>query len=140
MKIVFLWDYRCRLIDTSSAELCRGEPIDFTKTPDGWSRNPGRFFPDLIKESSLPTFPPPPFTVLSIPQTGVPAYLLAPSDVTRWKFTKNAMERLKLDFSPSIVSSDERKSDLWISSGDALAALLSGVITRARKNSKVSRS
>ncbi len=40
------------------------------------------------------------------------------------------MERLKNDFSPC---------DQWISSGDALAALLSGVITRARENAKVAR-
>ncbi|CAF1565557.1 unnamed protein product [Adineta ricciae] len=121
------------------AQLARSEPIDLTKIPDDWSRTPGRFFPDLIKESSLPTSPPPPFTVLSVPQTEVSASLLVSSDVTRWKFTKNAMERLKLDFSPSIDSSDEYKSDLWISSGDALAALLCGVITRARENGKVTR-
>ncbi|KAF8935074.1 hypothetical protein BGZ58_005265 [Dissophora ornata] len=47
------------------------------------------------------------------------------------------MERLKSDFSPSV--SKEHKSDLWISSGDALAALLCGVITRARENAAVAR-
>ncbi|KAF9188240.1 hypothetical protein BGZ51_000701 [Haplosporangium sp. Z 767] len=47
------------------------------------------------------------------------------------------MERLKGDFSPS--ASEGYKSDLWISSGDALAALISGVITRARQNTNVAR-
>ncbi|UJR34450.1 hypothetical protein I4U23_021857 [Adineta vaga] len=124
------------------AQLARGEPIDFTKIPDDWSRNPGRFFPGLIVELSSPTPPPPPppFMVLPVPTTGPSSYLLAPSDITRWKFTKSAMERLKNDFSPSDASSSkEHKSDLWISSGDALAALLCGVITRARENAKVAR-
>lgn len=48
------------------------------------------------------------------------------------------MERLKGDFSPS-ASSKEHKSDLWISSGDALAALLCGAVTRVRKNANVAR-
>ncbi|CAF2841329.1 unnamed protein product [Rotaria sp. Silwood2] len=121
------------------AQLARGEPIDFTKIPDDWCHNPGRFFPGLIRESSFPTPPPPPFTVLPAPATGPPLCLLASSEVTRWKFTKSAMKRLKIDFSPSAASSKEHKSDLWISSGDALAALLCGVITRARENAKVAR-
>ncbi|CAF5013023.1 unnamed protein product, partial [Rotaria sp. Silwood1] len=122
------------------AQLARGEPIDFTKIPDDWCHNPGRFFPGLIRESSFPTPPsPPPFTVLPAPAIGPPSFLLAPSEVTRWRFTKSTMERLKIDFSPSAASSIEHKSDLWISSGDVLAALLSGVITRARENAKVAR-
>jgi hypothetical protein len=76
--------------------------------------------------------------VLPAPATGPPPFLLAPSEISRWKFTKSSMERLKSDFSPS-ASSKEHKSDLWISSGDALAALLCGVITRARKNANVAR-
>lgn len=42
------------------------------------------------------------------------------------------MKKLKQDLSPSA-------SEQWISSGDALVALLSGVITRARKNGNVKR-
>ncbi|KAF9350229.1 hypothetical protein BGX26_011557 [Mortierella sp. AD094] len=121
------------------AQLARGETIDFTTIPDDWSHNPGRFFPGLIKESTLTTPPPPrPFTVLPVPATGPPPFLLAPSEISRWKFTKSAMERLKSDFSPS-ASSKENKSDVWISSGDALAALICGVITRARENANVAR-
>ncbi|KAG0006519.1 hypothetical protein BGZ80_005234 [Entomortierella chlamydospora] len=48
------------------------------------------------------------------------------------------MERLKSDFSPS-ASSNEYKSDLWISSGDALATLICGAITRARESGNVAR-
>ncbi|KAI7817751.1 transferase [Gamsiella multidivaricata] len=124
------------------AQLARGEAVDFTKIPDDWSHNPGRFFPGLISESTVPTSPPPPFMVLPAPATGPPPFLLAPSEITRWKFTKSSMERLKSDFSPSAsasASSKEHKSDLWISSGDALAALLCGVITRARNNANVAR-
>jgi len=76
--------------------------------------------------------------VLPAPPPGPPPFLLAPSEVTRWKFTKSALERLKNDFSPS-ASSKGHESDLWISSGDALAALLGGVITRARENANVAR-
>ena len=70
--------------------------------------------------------------MLPVPPNGPPAYLLAPSEVTRWKFTKTSTERLKNDFSPSPSSG-------WISTGDAVAALLGGVITRARENSNVPR-
>jgi hypothetical protein len=76
--------------------------------------------------------------VLPAPPPGPPPFLLATSEVTRWKFTKSALERLKNDFSPP-ASSKGHESDLWISSGDALAALLGGVITRARENANVAR-
>ena len=117
------------------AERARGEIIDFTKIPDDWSHTPGRFFPSLNRKSTVPT-PPPGFKVLpASPSEGPP---FSPAEVTRWKFTKSAVERLKNDFSPS--SKDHNKSDLWISSGDALAALSWGVITRARKNTNLPRS
>ncbi|KAG0202889.1 hypothetical protein BGX28_004734 [Mortierella sp. GBA30] len=120
------------------AQLARGEPVDYTKIPEDWSRTPGRFFPSLIKESetSIPPPPPPPFTVLPAPATGLSPSLMVPSDVTRWRFTKNSMEQLKSDFSPEEL---KRNSDLWISSGDALTALLCGVITRARNHANVAR-
>ncbi|KAF9177134.1 hypothetical protein BGZ50_009165, partial [Haplosporangium sp. Z 11] len=120
------------------AQLARGEAVDFTRIPDDWSHTPGRFFSGLIRKPTEPTPPPPPpFRVLPTPATGPPPFLLAPSVVSRWKFTKSSMERLKGDFSPS--ASEGYKSDLWISSGDALAALISGVITRARQNTNVAR-
>ncbi|KAF8965518.1 hypothetical protein BGZ46_000582 [Entomortierella lignicola] len=116
------------------AEIARGEAIDFTTIPSDWSRTPGRFFPGLIKESVEPTpLPAPlPFKMRDTPASGPPAFLMVPSKVSRWKFTKSSMEQLKSDFSPS-------KADQWISSGDALAALISGVITRARKSGNVPR-
>lgn len=118
------------------AQIARGEAIDFKQIPADWSRTPGRFFSGLIKESTKPMAPPG-YTVLPAVPTGPPAFLLRPSAVSRWKFTKDAVERLKNDFSPS-APSKERKSE-WISSGDALTALLCGVITRARENANVAR-
>ncbi|TPX64611.1 hypothetical protein SpCBS45565_g05780 [Spizellomyces sp. 'palustris'] len=119
------------------AQIARDETIDFTQIPEDWSRTPGRFFPDLIQRSTVP-MPPPGFMVLPAPPTGPPPFLLAPPEVSRWRFPKSAVERLKNDFSPS-VSSKGHESDLWISSGDALSALLCGVITRARENAHVPR-
>ncbi|KIL66997.1 hypothetical protein M378DRAFT_159947 [Amanita muscaria Koide BX008] len=119
------------------AQIARGEAIAVTQIPQDWSHTPGRFFSGLTGKSIVP-IPPPGFAVLPVPATGALAALLAPSKVTRWKFTKSAVEQLKTDFSPS-VSSEAHKSGLWISSGDALAALLWGVITRARENAHVSR-
>lgn len=51
----------------------------------------------------------------------------------------SSMERLKRDLSPSGPDT-KHKSDLWISSGgDAFAALIFGVITRARNNACVAK-
>ncbi|CAF2238898.1 unnamed protein product [Rotaria magnacalcarata] len=119
------------------AQLARAETIDFTKIPEDWSHTPGRFFSGLIQKSTVPT-PPPGFMVVPAPSPGPPPFLLAPSEVTRWKLTRSALERLKNDLSPS-VSSKEHEPDLWISTGDALAALFGGVITRARENANVAR-
>ncbi|KAF9435835.1 hypothetical protein BGZ76_005410 [Entomortierella beljakovae] len=114
------------------AQIARGETVDFTKIPGDWSRNPGQYFSGLISETTAPTTPPP-FRVLPTPATGAPACYLAPSVITRWNFTKSSMERLKNDFSPS------GSKDMWISSGDALAALICGAITRARYSANVPR-
>lgn len=112
------------------------------RIPNDWTRTPGRFFPGLVRDSTLdsttPLPPPPcPFTVLPEP-AGPHASLMAPSNVSRWRFSKSSMERLKSDLSPS-GPTKEYKSDIWISSGDALAALLCGVITRARNEGHVAR-
>ena len=121
------------------AQLARGESPDFTKIPKDWTRTPGQYFPRVIDRSTEGTYPsPPPFSIAPTPVTEPAAYLLVPSAVTRWKFTKSSMERMKNDFSPS-ASSNEPKSGQWISSGDALAAIVSGVITRARNIGHVSR-
>jgi hypothetical protein len=58
---------------------------------------------------------------------------MVPSEITTWKFTKSSMAQLKSDFSPP------KESNSWISTGDALAALVSGVITRARETSNIPR-
>ncbi|KAF9467697.1 transferase [Collybia nuda] len=116
------------------AQLVRGDPVDLTLIPDDWSRTPGRFFPDYYKKSSKPP-PPPGFAILADPATGPSPYLLAPSEASRWTLSKKDIERLKQDFSPSGGSNSKQ----WVSSGDAIAALLSGAITRAREDAKVTR-
>ncbi|KAI8642826.1 transferase [Parasitella parasitica] len=113
--------------------IARGEAVDFNSIPDNWSRTPGRFFLGLTKESAPKA--PAPFSVLDKPVTGPSAYLLVPSVATIWDFTKSDMERLKKDLS----SSQQHTPNGWISSGDALAALLCGVITRARERACVPR-
>lgn len=114
------------------AQLSRGEPIEHA--PSDWTRVPSRFFSGLLTQEELNSPPsPPPFERLSEP-AGPPPFLLVESHATRWKFTKNSMEKLKRDFSPKVKDSTQ-----WISSGDALAALLCGVITRARKNADIPR-
>lgn len=120
----------------------RDEPVDFSRTPDDWTRTPGRFFPE---PSSRSPAAPPPFHVLSEPAAGPAPYLLVPSVVTRWKISKDNLDKLKSDFSPSASDSGKSKTTplpeewlirillgKWISSGDALAALLCGTVTRAR--------
>ncbi|KAI9494545.1 transferase [Zychaea mexicana] len=110
------------------AQLARGEPVDFTRIPDDWTHTPGRFFTRLDHEPVAP----PPFTVLPTPATRAYAYLTQPSEATRWKISQSEMEQLKKDFSPAC-------KDAWISSGDALASLISGAITRARARADVQR-
>ncbi|ESK97501.1 bahd family acyltransferase [Moniliophthora roreri MCA 2997] len=110
------------------AQLARGEPVDFVRIPEDWSRHPGRFFGSSTAEKS--TVPPPGYIVLPAPLTESPPFVAA--GLSRWKFTKSDVERLKNDLSPSAFA-----KDTWISSGDALAALLWGVISRARVNANV---
>ncbi|ORY97928.1 transferase [Syncephalastrum racemosum] len=80
------------------SKLMRDEPVDLTRIPSDWTRTPSRFFP---KPSSRVPDVPPPFHVLSEPRTGPAPYLLVPSVVTRWKITKNDLNNLKRDASPS---------------------------------------
>ncbi|CEP13441.1 hypothetical protein [Parasitella parasitica] len=116
------------------ASIARGEAVDYNSIPDDWSRTPGRFFQGLIKESAPKA--PAPFSVNSELVTGPSAYLLVPSVATRWKFTKSSLERLKKDLSTSLL---QQNPNDWISTGDALAALVCGAITRARENASVPR-
>jgi len=116
------------------AQLTRGELVDFSKIPNDWTHTPSRFFSGLHGRSSV-SVAPPGFRVLPRPALGPPAFLLVPSEVTRWKLTKSSVEKLKNDFSPVTTVSKES----WISSGDAIAALLCAVVTRARENAKVAR-
>ncbi|KAF9083424.1 hypothetical protein BGX29_003151 [Mortierella sp. GBA35] len=125
------------------AQLCRKDPVDFKWIPDDWNHTPDRFFSDLIKQvkeeqgsSIIP--PPPPFSLLDAPAVAPPAFFMVSSAVTRWKITKSSMEQMKADLSPT-PGSEEHKAGLWISSGDALAALVSGTITRARHYANIAR-
>lgn len=112
------------------SKLTRGEAADYTKIPTDWLHNPGHFFPEAKKYVS--TNPPPPFLLLPTPRNNPPALFLSKSSFSRWKFTRSSLDQLKRDLSPSV-------SGRWISSGDALVGLISGVITRARKNNNVKR-
>ena len=120
------------------AELARGETIDFTRIPHDWSHTPGRFFSGLNRKLSV-TASPPGFKALpNLPTCGSP---FIPAEVTRWRFTKSAVERLKNELSSSVIASNEQDNlQSWISSGDALAALSWGAITRARHNKNLTRS
>ncbi|KAF9913890.1 hypothetical protein BX616_009378 [Lobosporangium transversale] len=116
------------------AQIARGEPIDFKDIPNDWSHNPGQYFSGLFKNSTGKTLPspPPPLKVVPAQEAGICPFFFQPSFVSRWRFTKNTLEQLKSDFSPT-------SGDLWISTGDALSSLISGVITRAREKTIVER-
>ena len=81
------------------------------------------------------TTAPPGFMIHDEPSTGFVDFLLAPSKVTNWILPSKAVNQLKAEVSPSADSS----KDQWISSGDAVAALLWGAITRARAKAQVAR-
>lgn len=115
--------------------IARGEEINESRLPDDWTRTPGRFFQGLNNNDDDPS-PPPPFALLDTPATGPPAYLLVPSKVTRWELTRESMAQMKKDFSPP---PSDGSSHAWISTGDALSALLSGAVARAREQAKVPR-
>ncbi|EPB92015.1 hypothetical protein HMPREF1544_01078 [Mucor circinelloides 1006PhL] len=112
------------------ASLNRGEPVDVNHIPDDWTHTPGRFFQGLTRPSAPQA--PLPFHLLDTPALGPPAYLLVPSVVTFWKFTSHDLRQLKKDLLPLDPTA-------WISSGDALASLVCGVITRARQQAAVPR-
>ena len=115
------------------ATIARGDPIDFARIPENWDHTPSRFFPGLIKHSADSISPPlPPFIVAATPVTAIAATFSAPAAASTWKFTKNELEQLKRDFSP-------KDSEAWISSGDALSALITGAITRARSEANIPR-
>lgn len=113
------------------AQIARGQSVDCSRLPDDWSRTPGRFFPGLnTTTASLPTSPPPPFAVSSsTPSSTLPSF--PPSAITRWKFTPNAVKQLKRDLT---LPASSAAGGLYISSNDALSALLWGAIARARAN------
>ncbi|KAG0255403.1 hypothetical protein BGZ95_005766 [Linnemannia exigua] len=118
------------------AQVNRNEPIDFNRIPDDWTRTPGRFFSEFMKELEGQPIPVPAPFELRDPPSLVPApSLMAPSVVTNWKLSKTSMEQMKREFSPS-PSAD---STSWISSGDALTALISGAVTRAREGANIAR-
>ncbi|KAK7033659.1 hypothetical protein VNI00_012659 [Paramarasmius palmivorus] len=115
------------------ALIARGEPIDYSRIPSDWTHTPARFF-DGLRDRSSPPQAPPAFSLVDTRPTSPPAAYLAPSGVMNWKFSKDAVERLKRDFSPTSTSSKD-----WISSGDALAALFWSSITRARESANIPR-
>ncbi|KAK9764645.1 hypothetical protein K7432_007687 [Basidiobolus ranarum] len=118
------------------AKIARGEAIDPQTILQDWSHTPGRFFTEYIKSASQAVSPPPApkgYVVLPSPPTEMPAF--SAGIVQKWKITDSELTNLKNDLTLALKDS----SDTWISSGDALTALLWGVLTRARASAKVSR-
>jgi len=114
------------------ATLARGQAIDFSKVPTDWLHTPMNYFDGLYTQAGVAP-PPPGYSVLLSPPTDLPSF--AASEITYWKFTKQDIEKLKNEFSPS-----DSASDLWISSGDAIASLCWGAVARARKDGDIPRS
>ncbi|KAI8060973.1 transferase [Gongronella butleri] len=112
------------------AQLTRGEPADSAKIPDDWTRTPGRFFTPVEGKVSAPA----PFLVGDT-SGALGKMMSVPSTVTRWRIPAAKMAELKRDLSPNTDDGD----DAWISTGDALVALVSGAITRAREAGHVER-
>ncbi|KAJ3048161.1 hypothetical protein HK097_010816, partial [Rhizophlyctis rosea] len=99
-------------------------PTDFTHTAE-------RYFPPHTLTTSTPPTPEG-FTILSEPPKGPPAFLLQPADVSVWVFGKEALERLKEELKP-------KNGEGFISTGDALAALLCTAIHQAREAAGIPR-
>lgn len=109
--------------------IARHETIDLaTAVPLDWMHTPGRFF----DPSTDNTTNPPPFKLLDKPKTGPDACFTSPSTITYWKFSSEQLQKLKEDFSAPLTNG-------WISTGDALVALVCGAITRARKSANIPR-
>lgn len=120
------------------SKLARGETIDLQTIPQDWSHNPGRFFTEQHSSSASRAVLPPPkgYVVLPTPPTPVSDSLVFPAaEVQKWKISESALAKLKNDFTSAL----EDSPDAWISTGDALTALLWGAITRARQSAKVPR-
>ena len=118
------------------SKLARGETIDFSKMPTSWLRTPMKYFDGLHTQAGVPV-PPPGYSVLPNPPTDPPSF--AASEITYWNFTKQDVEKIKEEFSP-IANNFISTPDQWISSGDALASLCWGAITRARRDGSIPRS
>jgi hypothetical protein len=109
------------------AKLSRGETVDLSNIPTDWSHTPGRFF---AKPTDMSPPPPVGYRLLPAPPTEIPFFPEA--EAQGWLMPSTSLIKLKKDFAP------EGKG-LWISSGDAIVALLWGVITRARETAKIPR-
>lgn len=117
------------------SKLARGEIIDFSKMPTSWLRTPMKYFDGLHTQTGMPA-PPPGYSVL--PNPSIHPLSFATSEITYWRFSKQDVEKIKDEFSP--MTNNISTPDQWISSGDALASLCWGAITRARRDGSIPRS
>lgn len=119
------------------AKIARGETIDLETVPQDWSHTPSRFYAELQTKDKNSLEAPRGYSLLDSTPTTLPMFSSS-SEVQTWKISESALAKLKKDFTSALQESSADAS--WISSGDALASLLWGVITRARQSGKESSS
>lgn len=124
------------------ATIARGGTVDLESIPHDWSRTPARFFSSSSSSPLLSSPPPIPegYTVVepspSTSSSSDDSFSLPETEVQTWRITASDLTRLKTDFT-RVLATEE--SNTWISSGDALTALLWGVNTRARQTANIHR-
>jgi hypothetical protein len=117
------------------SKVARGEQVDLQNIPQDWSHTPGRFFTEHCTPLEASLLAPHGYKVLPYPPTDLPIF--SPAEAQSWKITGSGLAELKNDFTAEVCKSETSAVPIWISSGDALTALLWGVITRARESAKV---
>ncbi len=73
-----------------------------------------------------------PYGYKVLPSQPIELPFFAAAEAQSWRITANSLANLKTDFTPAL-----KDSSTWISSGDALTALIWGAITRARESAKI---
>ncbi|ORX78466.1 hypothetical protein K493DRAFT_362931 [Basidiobolus meristosporus CBS 931.73] len=118
------------------SKIARGKSIDLQAIPEDWAHTPGRFFAEdgnSLKAETSPPAAPKGYQVMPSVSTEMP--VITPAAVLKWRISASALANLKKDLTDALTES----SDAWISTGDALTALLWSVITRARESAKIPR-
>lgn len=117
-------------LETWSA-LSRGEAVDPRRIPTQWAHTPERYF--LSPTTSHPS-PPPGYKLLDGPSSVKLQFSEAHGSI--WCISTDGLKQLKDALSSTLVPTAPQP---WISSGDALSALLWGALSRAREAAGVPR-